>query len=142
MASNLTRHRLQYATRYIPLFPVCIPAAYYITFKNLPMFPAGCRHPDMANKKRFSTMVRLADPYDKMAKAIRQIFLRYNWARFSLFNREIRLCSYGAQGIYDLFKGSNVTMTDWIRSTDDISDDDIESMLLAMRSRTRGEYLA
>ncbi len=126
---------------FVCLISVCIPAGYYIAFKNIPMFPSVCTNPALGDRSLFKTLIRVHPPYNKLAKAVRQIFRGYNWKRFSVFSREVFLCSYGAQGLYDLFKGTDVVLTDWVKAPDTISDGTIEQVLTRMRTRARSKYI-
>ncbi len=102
------------------------------------MFPSVCTDTALADKSIFKTLIRLSAPYNKLAKAMRLMFRQYSWSRFSIFSRDSGLCSYGTQGMFDLFHGTNVTLTDWIRAPRTIDDEEIERALRVMRNRARG----
>ena len=114
-----------------------MPAGHYIAFKNLPMFPLACTDTELANKRIFTTLVRIAAPFNKMAEGIGQMFRHYSWTRFSMFIRDFGICLYGAQGLVEIFKGTNVTIMDWVKADRVVTDDVIERALGVIRDRAR-----
>ncbi len=51
-------------------------------------------------------------------------------------------CDYGANGIREAFRDTNITIAEWIKAPRGVIEDvEIEQYLLRMRSRARSKFL-
>ncbi len=120
---------------------VCAPTGYYIAHKNIPMLPMGCTDTELGDKNVFRTLLRLGSTYGKMGRAFRQAFQFYGWNRMAMFSREgDGSCDYGTNGIREAFRGTNITIAEWIKAPRGVTTQDMEEYLFRMRSRARSKF--
>ncbi len=102
------------------------------------MFPMSCTNTVLGDKGLYSTLIRLASPHGKMGRAFKQIFTHYRWSRTAMLIREGRGgCESGANSIKHAFRGTNITIAEWIEAPRNVKQREIEDYLLRLRGRAR-----
>ena len=115
---------------------VCVTAGYLLSYFNRPIFPEWCSHGNWEE----DTMVRIAGSYMGFAQAFKAVANHYSWKHFVLLTDDTtsHICWYGAKSFDQIFaKDNNYTYT-WLRLGSEPTDEQLDDVLLELRSRTRG----
>lgn len=127
------------------LFSATKAAGLLASYWNLPMFTHGSTDPLLTDKKTFNTLVRMAPNFSKMGAAVAEVCKAFEWQKTVLVSSlpanaatDI-FCDYASRSVEKVFRESNLTLTDWVKFANFPSDEEIDELLLRVRSRGRSE---
>ena len=126
--------------KYSLLYAVCETAGYLVSFWNRPLFPEWCSRATFDDTKTFDTMVRIAGSYFGFAWAFKAVVDLYGWTHIVLVSDDnsMKPCWFGSKPMDAVFSNDrNYTFT-WLRLGADPTDEQLDSVLLQIRSLTRG----
>jgi len=111
-----------------------------MSFWNRPFFPEWCSSATFDDTKTFDTMVRIGGSYFGFAEALKAVVDHYGWTHIVQVSDDdsTKKCWFGAKPVDAIFSiDRNYTFT-WLRLGSDPTDEQLDSVLLQIRSLTRG----
>lgn len=119
---------------------MCVPAGYLLSYWHRPLFPEWCGNDILDDSVAFNTMVRIAGSWSGVARTIKAIANEYGWKHIVLLSGDdiSSICWYGAKPFDEILgQDENLTFT-WLRLSSEPTDEQLDDILLQIRSNTRG----
>ncbi|CAH1775517.1 unnamed protein product, partial [Owenia fusiformis] len=125
--------------------PACSEAAIVVchlaTFWNFPVFSHGSSDPELADKKLFQTLVRILPPFSKMGRAFVEVFKYFKWNTGVLMATEnigqYSFNDYASRSIEQEFRNAGLTLSDNVKVSPDITENEIDTYLKRFSRRGR-----
>ena len=108
------------------------------------MYSQAASDPFLADKSIYKTLVRLGPPFNKMGKALVEMFQHFSWNTVVMItkrktdNKNV-FCDYSARSVEEEFRNNNITINDYVLINDGIPDSDINAVLDRIRGRGRSK---
>ncbi len=108
------------------------------------MFSQASTDPRLSDKNIFTTLVRMGPPFTKMGRAITQLFKYFEWTRVVMVSRlsvgqRFVFCDYASRSIEKMFRTNNISIEDWMKFSDGLSETEIKSILERIKYRGRSK---
>ena len=108
------------------------------------MFSQAASDPSLADKNIYTTLVRLGPPFNKMGKALVEMFKHFNWDTVVMVtkrktdNRNV-FCDYSARSVEEEFRNNGIVINDYMLIDTELSDMDINIVLDRIKGRGRSK---
>ena len=98
------------------------------------MFSQAATDPTLADKAIYSTLIRLGPPFNKLGKALVEVFKHFQWKKAVLISRrkvdeKKVFCDYSSRSMEKAFRENNITLADWTVIGDNIDQNSIDDLL-------------
>ncbi|KAL5004738.1 hypothetical protein ScPMuIL_018194 [Solemya velum] len=105
-------------------------------------FSHASSDPSLADKTVYKTLVRLGPPFNKLGKALVELFNHFHWKRVMLISRRRTdnkkvFCDYSSRSVEAELRNSNISLAEWIQIGDGLSDLEIDNILNNVQRRSR-----
>ena len=121
------------------------PTGLLASYWNLPMYSQASSDPNLADKNVFKTLVRLGPPFNKMGKALVEMFKHFNWDTVVMVTKRKTdnqnvFCDYSARSVVEEFRDNAIAINDNVEINPGISDYEIKAVLERIKGRGRSKY--
>ena len=111
------------------------------------MYSQASSDPSLADKSVYKTLVRLGPPFNKMGKALVEMFQHFDWDTVVMVtkrrtdNRNV-FCDYSARSVEEEFRNNMIAINDYVMINPGISDTEINGVLERIKGRGRSKFFS
>jgi len=104
------------------------------------MFPESCIDSVLDDKTVYTTMIRVSGTLSQLGYAFVQLFNLYGWHRAILLtDRSEGICLEGATSFYNHAIVQNITVVNWLKMEDTVSDEVISNIINQIKQQARSK---
>ncbi len=95
---------------------MCIQVGYYVGYWNLPQFPHSCTDAALGDKNIYTTLVRVNAAFNKMGKALINIFELFGWSRTVIISTDDGPCDIFSRGVNTVLVEKGIMVAEYIKT--------------------------